>query len=176
MKKKLLVGLLAVVMCFALVGCGKTENGGSTNNGGSESKATLNDSTKDNYASLLKEYFGLDVKDFEESGFEITKVYGGEFTKSMELKLTYNTKLGDDFASQDAYKEKLFNATKTLGDGSNYECDKEGKITSESYTDFSAHKNAASDYNTWYYKWNGKEVKVYVVASSYVEIDFSSYK
>ena len=35
MKKKLLIGIFAVVMCFALTGCGEGEsNNGGTNNGG----------------------------------------------------------------------------------------------------------------------------------------------
>lgn len=38
MKKKILIGLLAVVICFALTGCGeeKSNNGGENNNGGNQ--------------------------------------------------------------------------------------------------------------------------------------------
>ena len=31
MKKKLLIGVLALVMCFTLVGCGKTESNNNNN-------------------------------------------------------------------------------------------------------------------------------------------------
>lgn len=81
MKKKFLVGLLAIVMCFALVGCGKTEsesggssNGESINNGGS------NTSEKSNIE-------GLDsMKTFEKSvGVDCSKMFSNVFAVNGQL-------------------------------------------------------------------------------------------
>ena len=64
MKKKLLVGLLAVVMCFALVGCGKSENSesgngsnnGGSNNGGSSKVTDVNSDGKIDFRDYLYHY------------------------------------------------------------------------------------------------------------------------
>ena len=50
MKKKLLIGVLALVMCFTLVGCGKTEssNNNNSNNNQKENSNTNNGTTPSN--------------------------------------------------------------------------------------------------------------------------------
>ena len=63
MKKKILLGLLAVIMCFTLVGCGDKENtgGGNSGNGGSEKKENT---VKTNWKKAeVDEYF---LEDFAE--------------------------------------------------------------------------------------------------------------
>lgn len=178
MKKKFLVGLLAVVMCFALVGCGKTENGGSSNNGGStnnggsnsgtEKASGLNNASKDNYVSLLKEYYGIEASDFEESGFNLQSVEGSESSK--RLKLTYSTNIDDTFKAQDAYKTKFFNMVKTIGGGS---------ITAEGKT-FTDYEKCYSDTEEgcypYSYSFNGRSVKTYVESGSIVWIQLEIEK
>ena len=79
--KKILIGLMALVLCFTLASCGnKTDekdavDTGSANvenaenNADAETASTLENVNKDNYASILKERFGIDAKDIEEDGF-----------------------------------------------------------------------------------------------------------
>lgn len=100
MKKKFLVGLLAIVMCFALVGCGKTEsNNGGSNNGGSNnggSTATernykeLDKITKDNYVSYVEKFGDITFK--VPSGWEIDKIEkqtgSGVYDASIRLYFT----------------------------------------------------------------------------------------
>ena len=69
MRKKFLVGLLAVILCLVLVGCGKEESSTKTNSN-SESKENvqgddkkgdgLDNVTDSNYAKVMKENFGID--------------------------------------------------------------------------------------------------------------------
>ena len=66
MKKKILFGLLVLVMCFTIVGCGssekKTNNGNNSENiqGSDEKGAGLDNVTESNYAKVMKENFGIE--------------------------------------------------------------------------------------------------------------------
>ena len=57
MKKKLLIGVLTLVMCFTLVGCGKTEsNNNNTNNNNTSEKTDKKDEKTDNKTGYEYDY------------------------------------------------------------------------------------------------------------------------
>lgn len=184
MKKVFSIFMVAFVTMM-VASCGSSGEGSkseansqTTENIGSD-KVGIDNASKDNYAALLKEYFGIDTKDFEEDGFTITAVEGNDYYTSKELKLTYKTKIEDTFKAQDEYKAKFFNVTKAIGGGVNYGADiaddgVSGKINESTYTDFYDYKSHAEDSNMWFYKFNGKDVRVYITAGSQVWIKLTA--
>ena len=162
MKKKLLVGLLAVVMCFALVGCGKTENkdsgnGGSTNNGGSSENSgstAISDISTSNYVNVTKTNFGIDPS---VSGLKISKA---KAQGSSQITLVYSIESGSEEELVKAFFEKCLNASDDKAvyrqewpnDGG-YNVTVGEKVTSWS----SWLQGSAYDQN-WFYKVGGKTI------------------
>ena len=95
MKKKLLISLLAIVMCFTLAGCNK-DNGGTKTNGeyqGSvESGDGLNNVTDKNYKEIAKKIFGIDIKD--NSGWTLVKVESPNKVNNLNINWTVSN--GED--------------------------------------------------------------------------------
>lgn len=187
--KKFLIGLMALVLCFTLASCGnKTDekdavDTGSANvenaenNADAETVSTLENINKDNYASILKERFGIDAKDIEEDGFVLQDVRGTDNPYSFQITLTYSTKHEDTFKEQAAMKSKVFDVTKTIGGGFNYKSDEKGYITDKTFSDFESFKAAETyDTNQWYYKWNGNDYRIYCTAGSTLWIQITCSK
>ena len=183
--KKLITLALALIMLVSLVACGTSGNnsGGNNNtvstnssetNSGAGETSGLAAASKDNYASLLKEFFGIDAKDIEEDGFEITDVRGDDTIT--QLTLTYKTAISDTFEAQESYQSKVFDVTKVIGGGSNYRANADA-ISDETYSSFADYKASdTDDWNTWFYKFNGKNIKIYVTAGSSVWIQLTERK
>lgn len=95
MKKKVLFVLLALVMCFTLVGCGNNEstnsgNGNSGTSGGSEqSGGDLKTVSTSNYKSVVKDLFGIDIIDV--SGWEIEKAESPNKVNNLNLDFKITT-------------------------------------------------------------------------------------
>ena len=160
MKKKFLVGLLAIVMCFALVGCGKTENGGSTNNGGSNNGGSSTGSTKiedistSNYVSVTKSNFGIDQ---EVSGLKIktAKAQG-----SSQINLVFTVESGDE---ESLVKEFFNRCLDASDDKAIYRQDwpNDGGYTvsvGERKTSWEVWKQGSSYDQNWFYQKDGKYI------------------
>ena len=76
MKKKYLIVILAIVLCFTLVGCGKKET--TEEDEPKENIPELRTASNENYEVLLKGHFGFDAKEIEEMGFTLKEALGTE--------------------------------------------------------------------------------------------------
>ena len=113
MKKKFLVGLLAVVMCFTLVGCGKTENdgskdnGGSTTNGGTKTENISWDSvTKENALESLPKLMKVDFN--YPNGWEPTNILIFKHSDDIEVEIEFGER---SKAEVDALAKELHEKT-----------------------------------------------------------------
>ena len=93
MKKKVLVGLLAVIMCFAVVGCGKkdeeTNNDNSTNNNGTNTQETTSNNGNDDY---VFSFYSDDTKlVYESETSRFVFFYSGEKITGYHLYVSYET-------------------------------------------------------------------------------------
>ena len=76
MKKKYLIVILAIALCFTLVGCGKKET--TEEDEPKENIPELRTASNENYEVLLKGHFGFDAKEIEEMGFTLKEALGTE--------------------------------------------------------------------------------------------------
>ena len=156
MKKKLLIGLLAVIMCFALTGCGeeKTNNGGGNNNGRSGQQEQGGNETN-TLASHLKKY-GLTENDIKPSG---TTVEWNESSKDIKVIVGSS----QDSTAKETFVTKVFNATKAIADGGkNLKTEMKNNDYPEiSITDFTFSRFQFS----WLYRYNGNQQIVNVTYS-----------
>lgn len=105
MKKKILIGLFTVVMCFALVGCGKEEttNNGATNNGGTEQKDNTNNNSSlgvgkykvekgnNSVAVITNDGSGISTTTYYFTGDKITSaILVEEFSSKSIAETSYN--------------------------------------------------------------------------------------
>ena len=161
--KKYLVGLLAIVLCFTLVGCGDSKenntNSGSNDKGtiqGDDSKAAgLDNVTEDNYAKVMKEIFGIDP------------IYGDGWTikeakspnKVNNLRVNYKTPKDID---KDEWTKKYFDATLAISTDGIYgvvlDYNSGALSKGAQLTDYDSYKSG--DYTGWYYYFNGKQVQI----------------
>ena len=164
MKNKILIGVLALVMCVTLVGCGdKKENNTNTYSGNSgsgtnqgEIKGTgLDNVTESNYGEIMKKTFGIDP------------IYGEEWTikevnspnKVNNLRVNYKTPSDIDTAQ---WQKKYFDAMVAASeDGGVYgmildmntgAASKGAKMTN--YTEYED-----GEYWGWYYTYGGREIQ-----------------
>lgn len=165
MKKKFLVGLLAVVMCFALVGCGKTESnsntGTNTNNGssqgiqGDDKKGDgLDNVTESNYAKVMKENYGIDP--IYGDGWTIKEVKSPN--KTNNLRVNYKTPSID----RDEWTKKYFDATLAISTDGIYgvQMDMNTGALSKGpkLSDYDSYKSGG--YTGWYYYWNDRQIQI----------------
>ncbi len=199
--KKILTVVLALLMLISLVACGtggnnsndeNSQTGTQPDNHGNISTNTpdnnsepsqneqqgLNGASKDNYASLLKEYFGFDAKDIEEASFTLEDVRGHyNPNNDVQYMLTIEYE-NNDLAISKAYTEKMFELTKSISTtGSVFAAliSEGGLITigTAEYTDFNTFHDTERNNAAWYFKWNEKEILVTVAAAFTVRVQFS---
>ena len=138
----------------------------------------LNGASKDNYASLLKEYFGFDAKDIEEASFTLEDVRGHyNPNNDVQYMLTIEYENNDPAISK-AYTEKMFELTKSISTtGSVFAAliSEGGLITigTAEYTDYNTFHDTERNNAAWYFKWNEKEILVTVAAAFTVRVQFS---
>lgn len=156
MKKKFLICLLAVVMCFALTGCGeeKNNNGAGNNNGGSKQQEQSGNETN-TLAGHLKKY-GLTENDIKPSG---ATVEWNESSKDIKVIVGSS----QDSAAKETFVTKVFNATKAIADGGkNLKTEMKNNDYPEiSITDFTFSRFHFS----WLYRYNGNQQIVNVTYS-----------
>ena len=164
MKNKFLVGLLALVMCFVLVGCGKSDNentdtkksnSGSGEVQGSDKKGDgLDNVTESNYAKLLKENYGIDAIYGE--GWTIKEVSSPN--KVNNLRINYKTPKDID---KDEWTKKYFDATLAISTDSinpvKMNFDTGALSKGDKISTYEEYKN--SDGMGWYYYWNGRQIQ-----------------
>ena len=162
--KKYLLGLLVVVMCFALVGCGdskESETNKDSGNGGSgtvednKNSIGLDNITESNYGEVMKKVFGIDP--IYGDGWTIKEVKSPN--KVNNLRVNYKTPSDIDTAE---WQKKYFDATVAVSeDGGVYgmimdmntgATSKGEKMTN--YTEFED-----GEYWGWYYTYNGSEIQ-----------------
>ena len=159
--KKYLVGLLVIVLCFALVGCGdKKENNTNTNSGdngnGTEKKeAGLDNVTESNYGEVMKKTFGIEPIYGE--GWTIKEVKSPN--KVNNLRVNYKTP--DDIDPKE-WTKKYFDATVAASeDGGVYgmimDMNSGATSKSEMLTDYESYESGS--YWGWYYTYGGKEIQ-----------------
>ena len=96
MKKKLLIGVLALVMCFTLVGCGKTE---SNNNNNSNNNQKENSTKAEKTISSDVEITSTSSKDQYESNNDFesaTNITIYEFSQYIENEMIVEGTLNRD--------------------------------------------------------------------------------
>ena len=200
--KKICAILLVTSMLFVFASCGKKSPQNDTkateanqtqatedmkspedttdkNNSGSENTDNLNKASTDNYASLLKTYFGIDSKDIEDASFKLTRVSGSYSPKNdVQHMLTIEFET-TDLAVSKAYGEKMFGIAKSLSStGSLYSANLDngsGMIVkgSNEYTDYNTFHNAEKNNNAWFYSFNGKDILMNVAAGFTVRVQLS---
>ena len=158
--KKYLVGLLAIVLCFTLVGCGdKKESNTNTDSGNTQSceitGTGLDNVTESNYGEVMKKTFGIDPIYGE--GWTIKEVKSPN--KVNNLRVNYKTPSDIDTAE---WQKKYFDATVAVSeDGGVYgmimdmntgSTSKGEKMTN--YTEFED-----GEYWGWYYTYGGREIQ-----------------
>ena len=165
MKNKLLIGVLALFMCFTLVGCGGSEeksnketDSGNKNeeiHGSDEKGAGLDNVTESNYAKVMKENFGIDP------------IYGEEWTikevkspnKVNNLRVNYKTPKDID---EEEWTKKYFEATKAVSTDGLYGVEMNfdtGALTKGPKLDsYESYKEGG--YTGWYYYISGKQIQI----------------
>ena len=162
MKKKFLVGLLIVVMCFALVGCGKDEsktntrtNNSSQSIQGDDKKGDgLDNVTESNYAKIMKDNFGIDP--IYGDGWTIKEVKSPN--KTNNLRVNYKTPSDID---PKEWTKKYFDATLAVSTDGIYGMAMDMNTGALSKTDKLATYDdyANGSYWGWYYYWNDREIQ-----------------
>ena len=199
--KRILVIALALFMLVSLAACGLgggTDNPGTntpqgtqsdnqgnstTNNSGDNSESGqnndkgLNGASKENYASLLKEYFGFNSEDIEEASFTLSAARGSYFPQNDVQYLFTLEYENTDLATSKAYTQKMFELTKTLSTtGSVFAAVIENNMLvkgTNEYTDFNLFHDTEKNNSTWYYNWNGKDICLVITAAFTVKVQFS---
>jgi len=175
LKKKFLLGLLAVVMCFTLVGCGDKEStgGGNSGNGGSQqSGGDLKSVSTSNYKSVVKDFFGIDLIDV--SGWEIEKAESLNGVNNLDLKFRISTKSD----GKDILKQYYDKALSVSSDGIysytiNFDTYKMGKDTK--YSSFEECYEDSSSYDDFHqmefiYDSNGKNIYFTITIDEDLEV------
>ena len=166
MKKKILFGLLTLVMCFTLVGCGSSENksnkesnSGNSNtediHGSDDKGAGLDNVTESNYAKVMKENFGIEPIYGE--GWTIKEVKSPN--KVNNLRVNYKTPKDID---EDEWTKKYFDATAAVSTDGIYGVEMDFNTGALSkgpkLADYDSYK--AGGYTGWYYYINGRQIQI----------------
>lgn len=179
MKKKILIGLLAVVMCFTLTGCGedKTNNGGNDSNGDNQQQeqggTTVQERIDGDPVSAFKQ-FGVDVESIKpnlatvnENANKTLNVTIGANDLKYSMTAGYMEKVLTGSISEEkreAYIQTVFDYTKSISD------DNKNHVPSgnSNYTDEQT-TATIKDYQ-WSFINKGTYVDVYVTAYSETEV------
>ena len=166
MKKKILFGLLILVMCFTLVGCGSSENksntgtnSGSNNSenihGSDEQGAGLDNVTENNYAKIMKENYGIDP--IYGDGWTIKEVKSPN--KVNNLRVNYKTPKDIDTKE---WTKKYFDATLAISTDGIYgvEMDYNTGALSKGAQLSNYDSYESGGYTGWYYYWNGRQIQI----------------
>ena len=171
MNKKILTGILVVVMCFILVGCGKNENNGGASKdntdqseyqGNTEGGKDLKGVSTSNYKDVAKTVFGLEIKDV--TGWTIKDAKSPNGVNNLNIEYTVSN--GEDAKS---ILEYYFNLCKSLSTDGIYSIGFNESYTAvvkkDKYEDFNTYFTTAGTqigdfYQVkWIYDNNGKSVQ-----------------
>ena len=134
MKKKILCSILALFICFTLVGCGSNEsnNGGSYNGATKGAGDSLENVTSKNYKKVAKEVFGLEIK--EENTWTLKEAESPNGVNNLNVEYTATTT-----ENPKGVIESYFNACLALGDIYSYGINEAatGMVKKDKFTDFS---------------------------------------
>ena len=138
--KKILILIMSLIIGFSFASCGSDSGGGSSegNSGdalqGATSGANLEDVSVDNYASIVKETFGIDVG--KESNWTISKAESPNGVNNVNLLFTFT-----DRGDVNAIVENYFNQCKAVATNGVYtqriNDDATGVVKTDPYDDFS---------------------------------------
>lgn len=174
MKKRIISVLSLIFILPLLVGCGEKKPifEEITYSSAEEEKAysdyyekeatDISEVTKDNYSSILKDRFGIDLSELEKKGYKLKEVLGETFYESEYVTLTYDDKPGEPNAQDKTFLKAVYDATKRIGDGTLYKSNEAEIITEEKEDDF----EKVWYYQAWFYIWEGRTHKVYCYESS----------
>ncbi len=166
MKNKLLIGVLALVMCFTLVGCGGSEeksnkgtDSGNKNteeiHGSDEKGAGLDNVTESNYAKVMKENYGIEP--IYGDGWTIKEVKSPN--KVNNLRVNYKTPRDID---EDEWTKKYYDATSAISTNGIYgvEMDFNTGALSKGPKLADYDNYISGGYTGWYYYWNGRQIQI----------------
>ena len=137
----------------------------------------LNNASKDNYASVLKEYFGIDAKDIEETSFTLDRVAGSFSPKNdVQYMLTLEYKNSNTEIAK-SYGQKIFDLTRSLSTtGTVFGVEVRDNMLfkgSAEYTDYTQFHDTEKENSSWFYCWNGKDIAIVVYARFTVKVQLS---
>lgn len=169
MKKKILMCLVAIFLCFSLTACGEKDNsntGDNTKNGdyqgNTEGEDSLSNVTDSNYKKIVKNIFGIDIKD--QNGWTLKKAESPNKVNNISVDWTISSE-----TDAKAILEEYFNECKSLskdgvysqGFNENYT----GVVKKDKYDTFAAFiekelTNFGDYYQViWIYDNNGKSIQ-----------------
>ena len=165
MKKNFLIGLLTLVLCLTLVGCGnddkkesdtKKDSGSSETIQGSDKKGdSLDNVTESNYAKVMKDNYGFEP--IYGDGWTVKSVSSPN--KVNNLRINYTTPKDID---TDEWTKKYFDATNAISTDGIYAMEMNfdtGALSKGAKLDsYDSYKEGG--YFGWYYTWNGRQIQV----------------
>lgn len=115
MKKKLLIGVLALVMCFTLVGCGKTEsnNNNTNNNNNQKENSTKSEKTITSEAKTSASKYKIDLDKLPVE-YDVIDGYYQDANENLEIDVYLNK----NYSKEDkiALHNSLVDYFKTIAD------------------------------------------------------------
>lgn len=109
MKRKLLISLLTIIMCFSLVGCGNSSNNENDNNENNNQQENDNKNTSSDNAILSK--YGLNLSQIKPESDNV-KVEATSSENNSEIVFT----ITDSQFDENKYYEKFYNTIKGVSD------------------------------------------------------------
>lgn len=162
MKNKILVGLLVIIMCFAITGCGEKTNNGSEYNGDTQGNSDLKNVTNSNYKNVAKNVFGINLSD--NTGWTLNSASSPN--KVNNLVIEYTVKNGSDAKT---ILEDYFNKCKSVSTDGIYSTEYDGNysiVKKDKFDDFATFfEKEGTDMNPlyqtmWIYDNNGKSIQL----------------
>ena len=175
--KKLLNGLMTITMVFvfavALTGCGKTENnnGGETT-GGNDNQQEQGNNDNQNNADRYKD-FGLTLDKVKPDG-SIDIVVDTDSSRTYIVDFTMSDTITKEVGF--AYFKKIYDLTASVSDGGTNYKQTGGSVISPEVSPMGAWESehsAESPMNEWFYKYNGKLLKVTIMSGIGFDDTFS---
>lgn len=165
MKKKLLLGVLLLIVCLSVVGCGKTDNQTESKKDNKETVKkekfeSYKEFTADNYREVIKNVFGIDPIEDSNWVFEnVTDFYFDGEEGTGYAYYSYRFDLNDDDNYGIEMKRRLFDAINAISTDGVYgyeDISDEGEFIKSEKLDF----NSALNYKYgWLYYWDGSELE-----------------
>ena len=169
MKKKLFLGVVLLIICLAVAGCGKANNKENSNKDNKETVKkekfeSYKEFTEENYHEVIKNVFGIDpVEDSNWVFQEASDFYFSGEDGNASVSYSYKFDLNDDDNYEIEMKRRLFNAINAVSTDGVYGyldiSDDSEFVKSEKLTDFDG-SNALSYKKGWIYTYDGDDIQV----------------